>query len=111
MLGHVVLEFVRLGRERRLLKRSERLREYRKDATNFAKEPSEPTSLGQFDDAEGAAMKKRLWTELVSFTAWLPLPVHWSLEDGLGIPEGVVGGLGMLTGWESIKEKWSEALV
>ncbi|KAI1927973.1 hypothetical protein LOZ65_002186 [Ophidiomyces ophidiicola] len=94
-LGHVVLELVRLWRERSLAQR--------KQAAQAG------TAVGVLDAKEQSveASRRRAWKKsLINNLAWFPLCVHWSLENGAGVPDGIIGVLSMAaTAWK-ISDLW-----
>ena len=90
-MGHVGLEFVRLGREWVLRKQVAERRGGRAEEVEVKMERVR-------DEA-------RWWREVVVNAAYAPLTVHWSVDGGV-VGEGVVGGLGMVGGWVGMGELW-----
>ncbi|EAS28199.3 peroxin 11C [Coccidioides immitis RS] len=97
-LGHVVLEFVRLWRERSLAARQNELA--------LAKASSPDDRLSD-EDQRAEALRMRAWRKsLVNNLAWFPLCVHWSLEDGARVPSNIVGLLSFIaTAWK-VSDLW-----
>ncbi|OJD12554.1 hypothetical protein AJ78_06881 [Emergomyces pasteurianus Ep9510] len=97
-LGYVVLEFVRvwrgyvLSRERRRQKCGDR---------EIGRESGEEEDVAR--RAEERGWKK----SLVNNLAWLPLCLHWSFEDGFGVPDRLVGVLSMTAGAWGIHDMWN----
>lgn len=97
-LGHVVLQFVVLWRWRVL-----RLRQAGNKETAAAKETDSP--------AEDAGPDDHAWRKsLVSNLVWAPLCVHWSVEQGVGIPGGSTGLLSFLAGAWDLSDVWRATL-
>jgi uncharacterized membrane protein YuzA (DUF378 family) len=87
-MAHVFLDFVRLGR-----------------VYQMRQEAGAPKSA----DYEGKIKRKQevetWWRQFCVNTAYAPLTVHWSLEQGL-VGEMTVGILGTVAGIFSIKQAW-----
>lgn len=90
-MGHVGLEFVRLGREWVLGRRVEDRRGGRAEEVRVK--------------MERVRVERRWWREVVVNAAYAPLTVHWSVEGGW-VGEGVVGALGMVAGVVGFREVW-----
>jgi Peroxisomal biogenesis factor 11 (PEX11) len=49
------------------------------------------------------------WSELFVAGCWLPLCLHYNLQDGLkGVNSGVIGLLGFLAGTQSFMAQWAK---
>lgn len=52
--------------------------------------------------------RERRWKKsLVNSLAWLPLCVHWSFEDGVGVPDRMVGALSMAASVWGVYDMWN----
>ncbi|EEP80066.1 predicted protein [Uncinocarpus reesii 1704] len=95
-LSHVVLEFVRLWRERCLAAKQKQLAVEK--ATG---------AIAADEEERGEALRVRAWRKsLVSNLAWFPLCLHWSLENGAGISNSMVGLLGFIAGAWKLSDSW-----
>ncbi|PGG98780.1 hypothetical protein GX51_06640 [Blastomyces parvus] len=98
-LGHVLLEFVRVWREYVLAR--DRRRRRRRGGGGGDRE-----KIGE-DEGEGE-MQVRGWKKsIVNSLAWLPLCVHWSFEDGVGVPDKMVGVLSMTASAWGVYDMWN----
>ncbi|EEQ89890.1 peroxin 11C [Blastomyces dermatitidis ER-3] len=94
-LGHVLLEFVRVWREYVLAW------DRRK---GFVSEDGK--KIGEAERER--EMEVRGWKKsIVNSLAWLPLCVHWSFEDGVGVPEKMVGVLSMTACAWGVYDMWN----
>ena len=84
--AHVVLEFVRLYRERQI-----RL---------MHSECEKSAGKGEKVAAQGG--DRTWWAQLVLNLAYAPLTVHWSLEKGLGFRDVDIGYFGVIAAVASI---------
>lgn len=95
-LGHVLLEFVRLGRERSLRLQRQQDRE-EEEGEKIGRE-----ELRVAKEKEVLSWKKAL----VGNLCWAPLCVHWSLEEGVGVPEEITGFISLLAGLWDLRDSW-----
>ncbi|KAL2002965.1 hypothetical protein VTN02DRAFT_5438 [Thermoascus thermophilus] len=94
-LGHVVLEFARLARESAITGRNEQegLQNKKKQLTD--------------EDREARRLEIRRWRKkLVNNLCWAPLCVHWSLEQGAGVPDSLTGFISLLAGVWGLYDSW-----
>ncbi|MCJ1224321.1 hypothetical protein MMC12_000966 [Toensbergia leucococca] len=100
-MGHVGLEFLRLGRERWLWGREEEVGE--KGGKEVWKEVK---WKGAGREGKGVAkeVEQRWWRELGVNAAYAPLTLHYSLEGGCVSPnvEGVLGFAAGALGWGEV---------
>ncbi|EMD33944.1 hypothetical protein CERSUDRAFT_117472 [Gelatoporia subvermispora B] len=92
---YVVLQFVHLREDMRLLKLRQRSLGKAKTSTV---------------EAEKAELKKRrnaLWTELVANIGNFPLTIHWSLQGGIFKNEVWVGVFGLIAALASWRSGWN----
>jgi hypothetical protein len=72
------------------------------------------SSSGEGNDAKVSpeqekAETTRWWHELTTAGCTWPLCLHWSLENGLSkFNDGVIGVLGILASYESLRQRWEE---
>lgn len=92
---YVVLQFAHLKEDRMLLKRRERTL---KKAKSTVPNNGEKEELQERWDA--------LWNELLVNLGYLPLTIHWSLENGLFNNEIWVGVFGLLAAVASFRSGW-----
>ncbi|KZT01383.1 uncharacterized protein LAESUDRAFT_731234 [Laetiporus sulphureus 93-53] len=92
--AYVVLQFMHLREDARLLKVRERVVSKSKAVSAKA----EKEELKQRWDA--------LWNELIVNLGYLPLTVHWSLEQGLFSDEVWVGVFGLIAGLAQWRSGW-----
>ncbi|KAK2753221.1 hypothetical protein FQN54_007912 [Arachnomyces sp. PD_36] len=100
-LGHVLLEFVRLAREHALRKRRQA------EAGSSTRSQGQTPTLTP-EEAQ-AAREKELYTwkkSLVNNLCWAPLCVHWSFEQGAGVPEEVTGFISLMAGVWGLRDSW-----
>ena len=98
-LGHVLLEFVRLARERALrIKREEEAGD-RVDGKVVNNEAEVKAAKA----AELRSWKKSLVNNLF----WAPLCVHWSLEQGAGVPDQLTGFISFMAGAWGLRDMWA----
>lgn len=43
---------------------------------------------------------------LVNNLCWAPLCVHWSLEEGVGVPEELTGVISLMAGLWGLRDSW-----
>ncbi|PGH13845.1 hypothetical protein AJ79_03413 [Helicocarpus griseus UAMH5409] len=92
-LAHVLLEFVRVGREIVLLRQKQRAERGGK--------------LVPKEEEIAREVAVRGWKKsLVNSLAWLPLCVHWSFEEGVGVPDHLVGLLSMTASAWGVRDLW-----
>ena len=59
------------------------------------------------DDSE-QSFDRQWWSELLVASCWLPLSLHYSLQDGLkGMTTGAVGFLGLMAGMQNFAAQWA----
>ena len=58
---------------------------------------------------EAVLQGREWWKSLVSSSIWTPLCVHWSLEQGLGLPDGLFGIFGFVAGAWGLNDMFKEA--
>ncbi|KAI5290368.1 hypothetical protein KEM54_001734 [Ascosphaera aggregata] len=94
-LFYIILQILKIVRERQLARQARLTKE----------------ATGKWDDesvraeAEGLRAAKK---SLVSSLSWLPLCMHWSFENGIGVPQEVVGLLSFIAGSWALKDQWAE---
>ncbi|KAN0067382.1 hypothetical protein V8E54_014472 [Elaphomyces granulatus] len=84
-LSHVVLDFIKLGRENSVKKKMKKMMKKTDD-----------------DEEEVRKWRKTLLNNLI----WAPLYVHWSLERGIGVPESLTGLVGLIAGAWGLHDSW-----
>ncbi|KAK2745388.1 hypothetical protein FQN57_003731 [Myotisia sp. PD_48] len=90
-LVHILLEFVRISREKQLARRKE-----------SGTEKSEESVKAQH------SQRVRQWRKsLVNNVSWLPLCLHWSFEQGIGFPSSLVGIFSLSAGGWGIYDLWN----
>ncbi|KAK2786329.1 hypothetical protein FQN53_006697 [Emmonsiellopsis sp. PD_33] len=94
-LAHVVLDIIRLVRERILWMRRPR----KWTVEQLVNEGEEEEQL------RWSELRERL-KALLNNMAWLPLCMHWSAEEGIGIPDSLVGLLGATAGAWGLRDAW-----
>ena len=94
-MGHVGLEFVRLGREWTLKDQKLRTSEA-KDEEGKKEVPAE----------EERKEVEKWWRDLKVNFAWAPITVHYSLEGGL-LSSGSVAALGLIPALTALREVWT----
>ena len=104
-MGHVGLEFVRLGRELTLMRRrgkalGETSREEKREEAEELLEDQKEVVLQQRRLEEA-----KWWRDLCVDAAWMPVTVHYSLEDGFLGP-GAVAALGLIPSITALREMW-----
>jgi len=92
-MAHVVMDFVRLGRE--VVLRRER-------------EKGVGEVEGEIEDLEERKWKKTWRRQFLVNAAWAPLTMHWSLESGL-VSEFWVGVFGSVAGGAGLIQRWKDA--
>ncbi|OAX82167.1 hypothetical protein ACJ72_03488 [Emergomyces africanus] len=101
-LGHVLLEFVRVWREYVLS------RERKRRAKGGDVDMEKGREGGKEDDDVARRAEVRGWKKsIVNSLAWLPLCIHWSFEDGVGVPDRLVGVLSMTAGAWGMHDMWN----
>lgn len=104
-LGHILLEFVRLARARQLA-----AREAKASKTNTAgseKEGSKPDDDTRKAMAEAKSEQLRQWKKgLLGNLAWTPLCLHWSFDNGVGVPDNMVGLLSLTAVAWGVSDLW-----
>lgn len=113
-LGHVVLDFIKLGRESALLSKAKE----QQQAINYtpaADEIATTTTTTLLDSVKKKKKKTtdddeeevRKWRKtLLNNLIWAPLYVHWSLERGIGVPESLTGLVGLIAGAWGLHDSW-----
>lgn len=72
------------------------------------------TSNGEEKDAKVSAEQEkadstRWWHEVTTAGCTWPLCLHWALENRLSkFNDGVIGILGILASYESLRQRWEE---
>jgi len=90
--GHIVLQFVVLWRQHVLRKAKAAL-------------------MSQEKKDELLAGEVRAWKKsLVNSLFWAPLALHWSFENGIGIPGSVTGAGGFMAGAWGFWDLWASTL-
>ncbi|PGH28528.1 peroxin-11C, partial [[Emmonsia] crescens] len=100
-LGHVLLEFARVWREYVIS------RERRGWGGKVEGGEGEGEGEGDEEDAARRAEVREWKKSLVNSLAWLPLCVHWSFENGVGVPDRLVGVLSMAASAWGVYDMWS----
>ncbi|EER38217.1 peroxin 11C [Histoplasma capsulatum H143] len=120
-LGHVLLEFVRVWREYVLAGREGRGKMGMGMGMGTGTGMGDREGDGDGDGDGGSELdlelerqrerqreRERRWKKsLVNSLAWLPLCVHWSFEDGVGVPDRMVGALGMAASVWGVYDMWN----
>lgn len=95
-LGHVVLEFVRLWRERALARKHRRFQVLESHAEKTMEQ-----------DRAAEALRTRAWRKsLLNNLGWFPLCVHWSLEKGAGVPDNMIGLISFIANAWKVADLW-----
>lgn len=107
-LGHVVLDFIKLGREHALRLSMTKAQQARSVMTNtVADEMTTMLDSAKEDEEEARRLEVRRWRKsLVNNLIWAPLYVHWSLEDGIGVPDSLTGLIGLIAGAWGLHDSW-----
>ncbi|KAI5305974.1 hypothetical protein KEM56_002686 [Ascosphaera pollenicola] len=93
-LFYIVLQLFKLARERQLARQAR----LTKEATGrLDKEALQA-------ETQGLRAAKQ---SLVSSLSWLPLCMHWSFENGIGVPQEAVGLLSFTAGAWALKDLWA----
>lgn len=60
------------------------------------------------EEAETArALELRAWKKsLINNTAWAPLCIHWSFENGVGVPSSLVGIISFTARAWALADQW-----
>lgn len=61
------------------------------------------------DRGETVLQDREWWKSLISSSVWTPLCIHWSLERGLGLPDGLFGIFGFVAGAWGLNDMFKEA--
>lgn len=93
-LFYIVLQLFKLARERQLARQAR----LTKEATGRLDEEAKQA------EAKGLRAAKQ---SLVSSLSWLPLCMHWSFENGIGVPQEAVGLLSFTAGAWALKDLWA----
>jgi len=99
-LCHVLLEFVRLYREVIISKRK----------AHIAGSEEKPQHTEDETQARLVAQQQqiRAWKKsLVNNIAWAPLCIHWSLPNGIGIPESLTGFISLIANIWGLYDNWN----
>jgi len=113
-MAHVALELTRLGFEWRQLKGEEygrknkgvRNEQKAADEGEVVEEKGELELRDEMVEEERVRERWGRWgRELGVNTAYAPMTVHYSLEEG-PLGEGILGALGVVVGWLSIGRAW-----
>ncbi|KAL1885197.1 hypothetical protein Plec18167_001854 [Paecilomyces lecythidis] len=101
-LGHVLLEFVRLGRE--LVLRKAKYQELEK----IKVEEDDKTALAAVQQQEEVRKQeiRAFRKSLVNNLAWAPLCIHWSVEQGIGVPPSLTGFISLIAGSWGLYDRW-----
>lgn len=101
-LGHVLLEFVRLARETTLSRAED------KEVEKIKVEQGEKAALEAAQQREEDRRKEtRAWRKsLVNNLAWAPLCLHWSVEQGIGVPDNLIGLISFIAGAWGLYDRW-----
>lgn len=97
---YVVLQFLHLREDWKLLKIRERALKRNSGKINGAGQ----TSL---EDVEVAQGKSAIWNEALVSVGYLPLTLHWSLEQGLFANDTWVGLFGTIAALASFRGGWA----
>ena len=118
---YVALELVRLGYECHIMQGEdwERLRKGLSRGEGLAGHLSRISSdetKGELELREEKIAEERererwgrWWRGLGANLAYAPMTVHYSTEGGVGLGEGVLGGLGCLVGLMNFPRVWRES--
>lgn len=81
--AHVLLDLIRLGRERQIMKKGKTKETVAQD-------------------------EKKWWAQLFADLAYAPISIHYSLENGLGFKDVELGYLGVVAAVASIYSVWQQ---
>lgn len=102
-LGHIFLQFFVLWRQSVLRKR--RLAALRR-AAGSVKAQTDP------DQNEELRLEIRAWRKsLVNNACWAPLCLHWSLENGIGIPANLTGLISLSAVAWAVRDLWDATAI
>ena len=101
-MAHIMLQFVNLARQRQLIYAATS-----KSAQSSSLRPEKRDE--SVDEGEKVrAQELRVWKKsLVNNTAWAPLCVHWSFENGIGVPDSLVGLISFTAKAWGLVDMWS----
>ncbi|CAI7676285.1 unnamed protein product [Penicillium manginii] len=97
--GHIFFEFFVLWRRHILRKR--RVAAKRAAAGNV-----ETKEMVEEEDAETRAEIRSWRKSLVNNICWAPLCLHWCFEQGIGVPDNLVGVVSFMAGAWSLHDMW-----
>ncbi|KAJ5983138.1 Peroxisomal biogenesis factor 11 [Penicillium waksmanii] len=97
--GHIFLEFFVLWRQHVLRKR--RVAAKRAAAGNV-----ETKEMREEEDAETRAEIRSWRKTLVNNICWAPLCLHWCFEQGIGVPDNLIGVVSFMAGAWSLHDMW-----
>ncbi|KAF8511510.1 peroxisomal biogenesis factor 11 [Gautieria morchelliformis] len=101
--AYVVLQFLHLREDWKLLKLRERA--LRRDSTKTTGDGE--SSLTSPEHTEVAQRKNAIWDEFMVNVGYLPLTLHWSLQNGLFTSEAWVGIFGTIAALNSFRGGWT----
>lgn len=105
-LGHVLLQFVKLGRERAIAKRRDEEERKRVKAGGGDEKAAATLQLSE-EEREARRQEIRAWRKkLVNSICWAPLCLHWSVEKGIGIPDSLTGFISFFAGAWGLYDSW-----
>lgn len=94
-LGHIILQFGVLWRQYVLRK------------SRVSAEKARGVTMGK-EDQEALRLEVRAWKKsLMNSAFWAPLAVHWSSEQGIGVPGSVTGFGGFMAGSWGFWDLWA----
>lgn len=95
------MQFLHLKEDWRLLKLRERALK-----RNSGKTAGVSEAAPSIERVEVAQRKSAIWNEFLVNVGYLPLTIHWSLEQGLFTNEAWVGLFGTIAALASFKGGW-----
>jgi hypothetical protein len=108
-LGYVILDFAKLGREYSLRKEQSREQKSIQQSAQGIVETAIDVARGKGGENEEARKQEvRKWKKsLFTNLAWTPLFLHWSVEQGIGVPDSWTGFLSLVAGTWNVHDSWT----
>lgn len=100
-----LLEGVRLGREWVLRQEEQRMIANAKLIESEHGEAEEEKEV----KATKAKEVEKWWRSLVVNAAYVPMTMHWSVENGI-LSDGFIGAFGMVAGGLGLREAWRNTI-
>ena len=108
LLGHTVLQFLKLKRDYVLSRRVRGSCLDLREMNNLSENPRKYELRKRKQGHETILEDREWWKGLTSGIMWTPLCVHWSVEGGIGIPADVVGLLSFVAGAWGLRDLWKQ---